>query len=62
MVEFFGLTAAPMGGESVAEYITYDTFVDLLINFVATSGSFNIVDTEPAPAAEDSAPAQNIDD
>lgn len=51
MVEFFGLNAAPMGGESVAEYITYDAFVDLLANFVATSGDFNITDTEPAPQA-----------
>lgn len=61
MVEFFGLNAAPMGGESVAEYITYDTFVDLLLNFVSTSADFNIIDTQPPPPAPEG-PSQNIDD
>ncbi len=55
MSEFFSLNAAPMGGETVAEYITYEAFVDLLYNFVRSTGKLAITDLRPAPAAPRSA-------
>ena len=56
LLEFFSLNASPSGGDSVAQYITYDPFVNLLAKFVASTGELLVTDQE---AEADAAPAQS---